>query len=32
VIGKAWLIFFSYNASVEGKSQIRWNRIFRFIE
>ena len=32
VIGKAWLIFFSYNASVEGKSHIRWNRIFRFIE
>ncbi len=31
VIGKAWLIFFSYNAYSSGASHIRWNRIFRLI-
>ncbi len=31
IIGKAWLIFFSYNAFRSGTSHIRWNRIFKLI-
>lgn len=31
IIGKAWMIFFSYNANKSGSSHIRWNRIFRFL-
>ena len=31
IIGKAWMIFFSYNANKSGSSHIRWNRIFRIL-
>jgi signal peptidase I len=31
IIGKAWMIFFSYNANKSGISRIRWNRIFRIL-
>ena len=31
IIGKAWMIFFSYNANPGAPKRIRWDRIFRLI-